>query len=213
MRVPVIVADSHGARIGTRGSRYGAQVDDAAVPAPAPTGLPLTGIVIPVREAETIVRQRVMQVTPELLPRDQSLSAHITLLAPFLPIAEIDDGVISELERCFADVLPFSFTLTEVCEFPGGVTYLAPDPASTFRRITQELHRAFPEFPPYGGAFDEVVPHLTVPLAPGEDTDALRIAVHRLLPLTSHAIEAALVHVEPHETHVIATLPFGISAA
>lgn len=173
----------------------------------------MTGIVIPVREAETIVRQRVMQVSPELLPRDRSTSAHITLLAPFLPLEQIDDGVINELARCFADVTPFSFTLTEVCEFPGGVTYLAPDPASTFRRITQELHRNFPEFPPYGGAFDEVVPHLTVPLAPGEDTDSLRIAVNRLLPITGHAVEAALVHVEPGETHVIATLPFGITAA
>jgi len=173
----------------------------------------MTGIVIPVREAETVVRQRVMQVSPELMPQDRSISAHITLLAPFLPTEQIDDGVINELARCFADVTPFSFTLTEVCEFPGGVTYLAPDPASTFRRLTQELHRSFPEFPPYGGAFDEVVPHLTVPLAPGEDTDSLRIALNRLLPMTGHAVEAALMHVGPGETHVIATLPFGITAA
>ncbi len=183
------------------------------VPVPQHSALPLTAVVIPVREAETIVSQRVLQLSPELLPRDRSTSAHITLLAPFLPPEQIDDGVIGELARCFADVTPFGFTLTELCQFPGGVTYLAPDPASTFRRITQKLHRAFPEFPPYGGAFDEVVPHLTVPLAPGEDAGSLRVAVNRLLPLTAHAVEATLVHVEPDQTHVIAVLPFGITAA
>lgn len=175
--------------------------------------LPRTGIVIPVREAETIVRQRLLQVAPERLPRDRSTAAHITLLTPFFPVEAIDDGVIAELARCFADVTPFGYTLTEVCAFPGGATYLAPDPASTFRRLTQQVYRAFPEFPPYAEPFDEVVPHLTVPLIPGEDTESVRVALKRLLPLHAHATEATLVHVEPDATHVIATLPFGTTAA
>lgn len=170
-------------------------------------------MVIPVREAETIVRQRVLQVQPQLIPRDRSPSAHITLLAPFLPIAAIDDGVLADLSRFFADITPFGFVLAEVCKFPGGPVYLAPDPPAPLRKLTQELHRAFPEFPPYGGAFDEIVPHLTVPLAPGEDADSLRISLHRLLPLSAYAVEAALVHVEEDDTHVIATLPFGNTAA
>jgi 2'-5' RNA ligase len=172
-----------------------------------------SAVVIPVREAETIVRQRVLQVQPELIPRDRSLSAHITLLAPFLPPDQIDDGVIADLARFFADVTPFGFTLGEVCEFPDGPTYLAPDPAAPIRKLTQELHRSFPEFPPYGGAFDDVVPHLTVPLAPGEDTDTLRISLNRLLPMSAYVTEATLVHVEVENLHVIATLPFANTAA
>lgn len=186
---------------------------DTPVPRPAAAALPMTGIVIPVPEAETLVRSRALQVQPQLLPRDRSLVAHITLLAPFFPDADLDDEVVEELARFFADVTPFGFTLTELCEFPSGITYLAPEPASTFRRLTQGLHREFPEFPPYGGAFDEIVPHLTVPLAPGEDTESLREALASSLPLTAYATEAVLVHVEEDATHLIATLPFGTTAA
>jgi 2'-5' RNA ligase len=186
-------------------------VDSAPVDAAA--SLPMTGIIIPVREAETLVRSRMLQVQPQLLPRDRSLVAHITLLAPFHADADIDDALLAQLTGFFADLTPFDFTLTEVCEFPSGITYLAPEPASTFRRLTGELHREFPEFPPYGGAFDEIVPHLTVPLPPGETTSELRAAVRSLLPLHSYAVEALLVHVEDDNTHVIATLPFGTTAA
>ena len=174
---------------------------------------PMTGIVIPVREAETLVRSRVMQVQPTLLPRDRSVVAHITLLAPFFTIDQIDDALVHRLTRFFSDVTPFGFALTEVCQFPSGIVYLAPEPAAAFRKLTQELHHEFPEFPPYGGAFDEIVPHLTVPLPPGDDVEALERALHGTLPIQTQAVEAVLMHVEEDNTHVIATLPFGTTAA
>jgi 2'-5' RNA ligase len=174
---------------------------------------PITGIVIPVREAETLVRSRMLQVPPSLRPLGSGAGAHITLLAPFRPEADIGDTVLDRLDGFFADLTPFSYALTEVCEFPGGITYLAPEPATAFRRMTLELHRAFPEFPPYGGAFDDIVPHLTVPLAPGEETTDLRTALSAQLPIHAFASEALLVHADLEETRVIATFPFGITAA
>jgi hypothetical protein len=42
------------------------------------------------------------------------------------------------------------------------VLWLDPNPAEPFRGLTAAVGAAFPECPPYGGAFDEVVPHLTV---------------------------------------------------
>jgi len=191
-------------------------VDTAAVPVPegAEPGAPFSAVVIPVREAEPIVRRRAFQVWgPGLMPTDDGVVAHITLLSPFFPPDQIDDGVLHHLSVFFGDVIPFGFALTEVCEFPAGLTYLAPEPATPFRRLTQELHHAFPEFPPYGGAFDDVVPHLTVPLPPGEDTESLRISLRRVLPLAAHAVEATIVQVAEGDTHLIATLPFGMSAA
>jgi hypothetical protein len=196
--------------------RYGDAVDTA----PAATGSTqparadaVTAVVIPVREAETIVRQRLMQVRPSMLPRDRSTAAHITLCAPFLAPDRIDDGVVSELERCFAELTSFGFTLTEVCEFPDGVAYLSPEPAAPFARLTLEMHRLFPEAAPNGVTFDDIVPHLTVPLPTGETVEDLRAHLRNSLPLTAHAAQATLVHVEEEDTHVIATLPFGISAA
>lgn len=169
----------------------------------------LCGIVVPVREAETIVRQRMLQVAPEMLPRDGGTLAHITVLAPFMAPAAIDDGVLGELAGFFADITSFPFTLSGVAEFPDGTRYLAPEPAGTFRRLTRELHRLFPEFPPYSGAFDEVIPHLTVPTVPGEDLET----VGRRLPIDCWAAEATLVWAAPDDTHTIATFPFGSSAA
>ncbi len=46
--------------------------------------------------------------------------------------------------------------------FPANVVYLAPDPAEPFVALTEALAAAFPDCPPYGGAFDEPVPHLTI---------------------------------------------------
>ena len=53
----------------------------------------------------------------------------------------------------------------------------------------------FPEFPPYGGAFDDVVPHLSVPLLDGEDTETLRAELERRLPIEAVAHTATLVRV------------------
>lgn len=173
----------------------------------------VTAVVIPVPEAETIVRQRLLRTSPSRIPRDRSPAAHIALIAPFLPLDRIDDGVLAELERCFAGLTSFGYTLTEVCEFPDGVVYLSPEPAAPFRRLTLELHRLFPEASPHGVTFDDVVPHLTVPMPPDEIAEDLRAQLAHTLPLTAHAVEASLVHVAEEDIHVIATLPFGIDAA
>jgi len=42
------------------------------------------------------------------------------------------------------------------------VLYLAPDPAEPFSELTRAIAEHYPETPPYGGAFLDTVPHLTV---------------------------------------------------
>lgn len=172
----------------------------------------VTGIIVPVREAETVVRPRAMIAAPELLPADDGVAAHVTLLAPFMPPPSVDRGVLSELAGFFGDVTGFGFRLTSVAVFPGGAVYLTPEPPDVFRRLTAGLHRLFPEFPPYGGEFDEVVPHLTVPMPDGEDASTLRSSLHRRLPIEAHATEARLVHVTDR-MHSLATFRFGTTAA
>lgn len=36
------------------------------------------------------------------------------------------------------------------------------EPVQPFRQLTVAVWRAFPQHPPYGGAYDDVVPHLTI---------------------------------------------------
>jgi hypothetical protein len=148
--------------------------------------MPHSVLVVPVPAAELIVRD-----------------AHITLLSPFAGKEELTDGLMAELEGFFADCLPFSFRLAGVSRFPGGTMYLSPEPMLPFRSLTHELFRRFPEYPPYGGEFDDVVPHLSIP----DD------AVVSELPITAYATTAVLRWHDGELADVLATFPFGTAAA
>lgn len=171
-------------------------------------------LLIPVPELESVVRPRLERRSPQHVPASpEDTVAHITLLGPFADRGSIDDGLVSELRSFFADVLPFEFSLTAICEFPEGTTYLSPDPAAPFRQLTHELSRRFPEFPPYGGRFDDVVPHLSVPLPGGEDIEKLRFELEPRLPIAAHAREASLFWWEAGDTRTLQSFRFGTAAA
>jgi 2'-5' RNA ligase len=171
-------------------------------------------LTVPVPELDPLVRPRLRLRSPDHVPDDDADPvAHVTLLGPFADRADLTPGVLAELRRIFADVTPFSFRLTGLSAFPSGVVYLAPSPAAPFRRLTHELSRHFPEHPPYGGAFDDVVPHLTVPLAPGEQLADVERVLGPRLPVEAHAREAALYWWEPGACGTLETFPFGTTAA
>ena len=90
------------------------------------------------------------------------MPAHITLLYPFKPPDEIGDAAIEKLNQCFAGFRAFDFTLATIRRFPGGVLYLAPEPDESFRRLIMAVWDCYPETPPYGGRYSNIVPHLTV---------------------------------------------------
>ena len=74
--------------------------------------------------------------------------------------------------------------------------WLDPEPADPFRSLTAAVWAAFPQHPPYGGAYDEVVPHLTVAERRSGDLAAMRAAesaVQQGLPLTAHIDRLLLI--------------------
>ena len=82
--------------------------------------------------------------------------------------------------------------------------------------MTEAIVRQFPDYPPYGGAFDTIVPHLTV--AHGNDLvlNAAEADVQRILPIKSMAREALLleeVEADWGRWEVRARLPFAGSPA
>ena len=87
------------------------------------------------------------------------MPAHVTLLFPFAPIGDVDVGAVRDLA---AAAKPFAFDLRAVHEWADGVVYLDPEPAAPFVALTQSIVARFPDYPPYGGARDTIVPHLTV---------------------------------------------------
>jgi 2'-5' RNA ligase len=116
-----------------------------------------SAIIVPVAEAEPIV-------APLRLQYDKAASlgvpAHITLIYPFQP-PRVALGEIKALANLFRTIPAFEFSFTEVRRFPSTV-YLHPDKYERFVQMTNALLQQWPECKPYGGAFPDVVPHLTV---------------------------------------------------
>lgn len=100
--------------------------------------------------------------------------AHITVLVPFMAPHQVTPSVLAQIQAALSQVSSFAFSLSQVGRFPA-TAYLAPEPAERFIALTRELVRRFPEFPPFRGAHESIVPHLTV--ASGNASDAEVAAV------------------------------------
>ena len=87
--------------------------------------------------------------------------AHITVLVPFMAPDQINQSVLAQIRATLSQVPSFAFTLSQVRRFPA-TAYLAPVPAEPFIALTEALVRTFPEFPPFRGEHESIVPHLTV---------------------------------------------------
>lgn len=137
---------------------------------------------MPVPEAEQVVQPWRTRYTED---GAEGMPPHITLLYPFTDTDAVDADDVGHVLRRFE---PVEFTLASTGRFTGiaPVLYLAPTPDAPFRAMTAALTGAFPEYTPYGGVFDDVVPHLTV--AGGSDRDALNRIEREITPtLPIHA--------------------------
>jgi 2'-5' RNA ligase len=119
--------------------------------------------------------------------------AHITLLYPFVPPEEFDDALLGELRELLAAVPAFDFALARCARFPGTL-YLAPEPAGPFLELTRKLVERWPDYPPYGGAIEEPVPHLTVAHSEKEPVlAAIASVLRQTLPVPARASEVVLM--------------------
>ena len=119
---------------------------------------------------------------------------HITALFPFAPVDAVDPALEAAVGEVAAGFAPFDFRLADIGSFPT-VLYLAPEPAEPFHELTHALWSRWPQFPPYGGAYDEVIPHLTV--ATGQRAPDVSKRLRRLLPLEARATELWLLTQAP----------------
>jgi hypothetical protein len=118
----------------------------------------------------------------------RGVPAHVTVLFPFAAGADVDEVALAEL---FAERPSFAFTLERV-ETRGGMVWLLPEPSRPFEELTQAVWRRWPEYPPYEGAHETVVPHLTVSETP--------IEVDLQLPIASRAGAVTLLEEQPNGT-------------
>lgn len=107
----------------------------------------------------------------------RGMPPHVTLLIPFADSADLDDR-LGPLGGALGAFAPFDVALTETARFRG-LLYLRPEPEEPFVSMTQALESALPAFPLYAGAFDDIVPHVTVAQA---DEDVLAGIERELVP-------------------------------
>jgi 2'-5' RNA ligase len=91
----------------------------------------------------------------------RGLPPHVTVLFPFAPAAAIDAELRAQVVEHFSIFPAFDAELTRVGRFDAHV-WLAPEPHERFIALLAGTYARFPRFPPYGDAFAEPVPHLTI---------------------------------------------------
>ena len=148
-----------------------------------------TALVIAFPELSPLVdgwRERTSDDKPSI-----GVPPHVTLLYPFVP-SEAVEADVDELGALFAESPPFDVSFRELRCWPE-MTYLAPDPSEPFSRLTEAIVERWPDYPPYEGIHDTVIPHLTV--AYGDDALLAEVEADVLpyLPVHAHVAEAVLL--------------------
>jgi 2'-5' RNA ligase len=150
-----------------------------------------SALIVTIPEAEAFVAQH----------RDQfddaaafGIPAHVTVIFPFVPPREINARVIETLESAISTVPRFRAGFESTGWFGTSVLWLAPTPAAAFGALITAAADAFPDYPPFEGRHEVVIPHLTVGhVATSEgDLQEAEAQVLRQLPIRANVTEVAL---------------------
>jgi 2'-5' RNA ligase len=117
-----------------------------------------SALVVLIPEAESLVESFRMRYDPCAAT---GVPAHVTILYPFKSPEQLTSDLVTTLRELFSKQSSFTTTFLKVQRFPD-MLYLAPEPAEPFRQLTEMIVKHFPDTPPYGGAFAEIIPHLTI---------------------------------------------------
>jgi 2'-5' RNA ligase len=170
-----------------------------------------SALVVLVREAEAVAKPFRDRYDPSAAA---GMPAHITLLFPFKAPEHVDALTLGPLRECFARFEPIRFSLGIIRRFSSDVLYLAPEPDEPFRQLTLAIWKLFPDTPPYGGQWPDIIPHLS--LAWLEDelrltkvADDFAKASAGQLPIHAIASEVALMDNRSGRWKIEATFSLG----
>ncbi len=168
-----------------------------------------SAVIVPVPEAEAAVgehRSRLDRAASWGVP------AHVTVLFPFLPPDQLGSAHLRTLADAIRSVPRFDTTFADIRWFGEDVVWVAPEPDLGFHALIDAVTTAFPEYPPYGGAFGDSVPHLTIGAHAGRDElGAAAEAVAAHLPFAASIDVAHLLQGSdaPGAWHRVVELPLG----
>lgn len=154
-----------------------------------------SAIIVPIRLPAAIAAIRLRETFDGPL----GVPGHVTLLYPFATPTSIDAVVLASLAAVVGAVPAFDARFGEVRRFepgggsPEGVVWLAPEPEARFSALIDTLADAFPEFPPYGGMYDTVIPHVSIAANDRHQADAVEAESLRWLPFRRRVSAATLI--------------------
>jgi 2'-5' RNA ligase len=120
----------------------------------------------------------------------QGMPAHVTVLYPFMDPARLGPEPRERLAATLRDFAAFELAFRRIGRFPQ-VLWVAPEPQAEVVALGRALAGAFPEFQPYGGEFETIVPHVTVAQGEGLDLGRLEPELRgRLEPPVRQRVEA-----------------------
>jgi hypothetical protein len=114
------------------------------------------------------------------------LGPHVTVLFPFLPCADLAPTARAELAAIAGSIPAFNVRFQQVRRFPD-LVWVQPEPAEPFAGLTAAIAARWPAHPPYEGAFDVVIPHLTVVESDIADLETIEELARRSTPFARRA--------------------------
>jgi 2'-5' RNA ligase len=110
----------------------------------------------------------------------------------------------------YAGTEPFDVELMEIDRFPAHV-WLAPGPRQRFMDLIEMTVGRFPNYPPYGGAFQEHIPHVTIASGgyPVDQLEAARLELAERLPIRDRAEAVTLFEKRDAPWHARASFRLG----
>ncbi|MFD1575517.1 2'-5' RNA ligase family protein [Agromyces cerinus subsp. nitratus] len=150
-----------------------------------------SAIVVEISEFDEVLDDHRKALDPS---REWGMPAHLTMLYPFVRPADVNHTTLSRLEAVATKVSPFDAVFDDFGWFADQVVWLAPSQPEKFEHLIRQVVDAFPECSPYGGAHDDVIPHVTI--GDGGDVELMRAAASAIrprLPLTTRVASLSLM--------------------
>ncbi|MEV7169192.1 DUF6193 family natural product biosynthesis protein [Streptomyces sp. NPDC093224] len=164
--------------------------EDPVITAPEGFRAGHTGLIVRIPEAEPVVGTWRERLDPSARA---GVPAHVTVLFPFLDESRIDTSVHAAIADVVGAHRAFDLRF-ERCGHLPEVLYLAPEPDTHLRQLTQAVAARWPEAPPYGGRFADVVPHLTVAQRQASAVrDEVEADLRGRLPFSAHVSSVDLM--------------------
>jgi 2'-5' RNA ligase len=151
--------------------------------APEPDGpTPVSALVVPFTVPPALARVRQRWDYAALT----GVGPHVTILFPFLPCTDLGPPARAELAAIARAVPAFEVRFERVRRLPQ-LVWVEPEPADPFAALTAAVAIRWPDHPPYDGAFDTVIPHLTVVESEVAALDAIEELARRSTPFSRRA--------------------------